>query len=194
MSAWCRSIKRMVIYIIRHSVFTVICHCGDEITTSSLMCFMLQSVWLLGGICLCIKKSYSLFRFFINYCPEPNKCETDTQSNLRKSLTSSWLLYGCSVGHWFTRGIDRCLAKWLVSHGIKLVLRNMSDEWNSVLSSLSKGTVLEHSLQWKCVASQIELHPELSLHSQLLLKLQDYGFQFLLFLLALALQLLKPCL
>lgn len=48
-----------------------------------------------------------------------------TVANLRNSFKSSWLSNGSSVGHWLTSGIERFFAKWLESHGIKLVLRHV---------------------------------------------------------------------
>lgn len=56
--------------------------------------------------------------------------ETDTQSDLRNNLTSSWLLYGWSVGHWLTSGIERFLSRWLESHGIRLVLTKTRTQYS----------------------------------------------------------------
>lgn len=57
--------------------------------------------------------------------PPVHSLTLKTLWNLLKSLTSCWLLYGSIAGHWLISGIDRFLARWLESHGIKLVLTNI---------------------------------------------------------------------
>lgn len=99
--------------------------------------------------------------------------------DLRNNLTS--LLYGSSAGHWLIKGIERFLVRWLESHGIKLVLSDMTQ--NVHLSIKPRAHELTCWVKI-CVFLCVSL-------SQLLLKLQDNSLQLLLLLQATALKFLQ---
>lgn len=77
--------------------------------------------------------------------------------DLRNNLTS--LLYGSSVGHWLIKGIERFLVRWLESHGIKLVLSDMTQnvrlsinprahELTYWVKSVSSSVSVSYSCSW----------------------------------------------
>lgn len=77
--------------------------------------------------------------------------------DLRNNLTS--LLYGSSVGHWLIKGIERFLVRWLESHGIKLVLSDMTQNVRLSIKpraheltywgkSASSSVSVSHSCSW----------------------------------------------
>ncbi len=101
---------------------------------------------------------------------------------LRKSLTSPWLFV--MVGHWLTSGMERSLARWEESQGMRVEL----DETQRTKHSVQSNETFEEVGAFSSGRSKVCVCS--CAFSQLCLQLQHDGLQLLLLLLALDRQLL----